>query len=211
MIKMRHSNYSKIFSALSDPERFDIFNNLLKESKVCEIEGDEFVYRGNCVSNLGKRTSLSQPTISHHLKVLEKAGLIYRKRKGKWIHFFVEKSVLKEIGEFLYSCTASDSSEDNNQIQIDIPETIHFDQEKLLELIALLEDYGLLQIQLHEGDDFTKIFLSKDLDRNGVFIITYYFNKPYLDLRGVNSSAGEDINEAKEIMSLIEKFLPSLK
>jgi len=44
------------------------------------------------VSEIAKRLfSLTQPTISHHLKVLEKIGLIFSQKKGREIYYFLNK------------------------------------------------------------------------------------------------------------------------
>jgi ArsR family transcriptional regulator, arsenate/arsenite/antimonite-responsive transcriptional repressor len=40
-----------------------------------------------CVCNLTEPLGLSQPTVSHHLKVLADAGLVEREQRGKWAYF----------------------------------------------------------------------------------------------------------------------------
>ena len=42
-----------------------------------------------CVCNLQEPLGLSQPTVSHHLKVLTKAGLLEREQRGRWAYFRV--------------------------------------------------------------------------------------------------------------------------
>jgi len=44
------------------------------------------------VSNIKARFSLTQPTISHHLKVLQKAGMVSAKKKGREIYYFLNKN-----------------------------------------------------------------------------------------------------------------------
>jgi ArsR family transcriptional regulator, arsenate/arsenite/antimonite-responsive transcriptional repressor len=62
-----------IFKALGDPIRLEIVKLLLgKELCVCDIL-DAF--------------KVSQPTISHHLRVLKYAGLVSDNREGKWIYY----------------------------------------------------------------------------------------------------------------------------
>lgn len=42
-----------------------------------------------CVCNLTAPVGLSQPTVSHHLKVLTQAGLLGREKRGKWVYYWV--------------------------------------------------------------------------------------------------------------------------
>jgi len=43
----------------------------------------------NNVREIGRHFSLTQPTISHHLKVLKKIGMIFSKKKGRKIYYFL--------------------------------------------------------------------------------------------------------------------------
>lgn len=45
----------------------------------------------NNVREIGRRFSLTQPTISHHLKVLKKIGMVFSKKKGREIYYFLNK------------------------------------------------------------------------------------------------------------------------
>jgi ArsR family transcriptional regulator len=62
------------FKALADPTRVAIINSL---SSVEEV----------CVCNLTETFDLSQPTISHHLKILREAGLVESSRRGTWAYY----------------------------------------------------------------------------------------------------------------------------
>jgi ArsR family transcriptional regulator, arsenate/arsenite/antimonite-responsive transcriptional repressor len=62
------------FKALADPTRVAIVNQL---STVDEV----------CVCNLVDAFELSQPTISHHLKILREAGLVESSRRGTWAYY----------------------------------------------------------------------------------------------------------------------------
>ncbi len=42
-----------------------------------------------CVCNLTEPVGLSQPTVSHHLKVLAEAGLLGREQRGRWVYYWV--------------------------------------------------------------------------------------------------------------------------
>ena len=61
------------FKALSDPTRLAIVNQLASAEECC-------------VCNL-EPLGLSQPTISHHLKILREAGLVESTRRGTWAYY----------------------------------------------------------------------------------------------------------------------------
>jgi ArsR family transcriptional regulator, arsenate/arsenite/antimonite-responsive transcriptional repressor len=62
------------FKALSDPTRVAIVNRLARADECC-------------VCNLVDEFDLSQPTISHHLKILREAGLVEAERRGTWGYY----------------------------------------------------------------------------------------------------------------------------
>ena len=62
------------FKALADPTRVAIVNVLSAADEVC-------------VCNLTETFELSQPTISHHLKILREAGLVESSRRGTWAYY----------------------------------------------------------------------------------------------------------------------------
>jgi ArsR family transcriptional regulator, arsenate/arsenite/antimonite-responsive transcriptional repressor len=71
------------FKALSDPARVAIVNRLAGADEVCVCEF---------------RLGLSQPTVSHHLKVLREAGLIEVARKrGTWVHYRLVPEAVEQL------------------------------------------------------------------------------------------------------------------
>ena len=62
------------FRALADPTRVAIVNRLAQAEETC-------------VCDLTAAFELSQPTISHHLKVLREAGLVESSRSGTWAYY----------------------------------------------------------------------------------------------------------------------------
>src|ERR671939_1283477 len=62
------------FKALADPTRVAIVNRLSAAEEVC-------------VCDLNSAFALSQPTISHHLKILREAGLVESSRRGTWAYY----------------------------------------------------------------------------------------------------------------------------
>jgi len=54
-----------------------------------------------CVCELVPLFDLSQPTVSHHLKVLREAGIVGSERQGLWAYYFVIPDALKELSGWL--------------------------------------------------------------------------------------------------------------
>ena len=69
---------AQLFKALADPARVRIVNRLAQsEEPVCACEFPRFL-------------GLSQPTASHHLSKLTRAGLLNREHRGKWAYFSLD-------------------------------------------------------------------------------------------------------------------------
>lgn len=54
-----------------------------------------------CVCDLTPGLGLSQPTVSHHLKVLRDAGVVRSERRGTWVHYALELSVIGSLGQLI--------------------------------------------------------------------------------------------------------------
>jgi ArsR family transcriptional regulator, arsenate/arsenite/antimonite-responsive transcriptional repressor len=54
-----------------------------------------------CVCDLNDAFDLSQPTISHHLKVLHEVGLLDRSKRGVWVYYRVRAEALSALGALL--------------------------------------------------------------------------------------------------------------
>jgi ArsR family transcriptional regulator len=54
-----------------------------------------------CVCDLGDAFDLSQPTISHHLKVLHEAGLLDRDKRGVWVYYRARTQALASLGTLI--------------------------------------------------------------------------------------------------------------
>jgi ArsR family transcriptional regulator len=78
-----------VAKALGDPVRLQLIDVLRKHAgKVCVCE-------------LVPLFDLTQPTVSHHLKVLRDAGLVGSEREGIWAYYFVIPDALKELSAWL--------------------------------------------------------------------------------------------------------------
>jgi ArsR family transcriptional regulator len=76
--------------ALADPARLRLL------SIVAASEGQEA-----CVCDLIEPIGLSQPTVSHHLKVLTDAGFLSRSKRGTWAYYRLQPQALAGISDFL--------------------------------------------------------------------------------------------------------------
>jgi ArsR family transcriptional regulator len=92
------SRYSlqAMLDAIAEPGRRAILR-MLKETGCCSIGKDE----GMCACDIEQRLDLSQPTISHHMAVLKKAGLVTASREGQWIWYRRNEEALRELARGL--------------------------------------------------------------------------------------------------------------
>ncbi len=58
-----------------------------------------------CVCDLQEPLGLSQPTVSHHLKVLVDAGILHREKRGTWAYFSLIPGALESVAALLISPT----------------------------------------------------------------------------------------------------------
>ena len=79
-----------MLKALSDPVRLRLL------SVVASHTGGEA-----CVCDISDGIDLSQPTISHHLKVLRTAGLLDNERRGSWVYYRVVPEALQKLSVVL--------------------------------------------------------------------------------------------------------------
>jgi len=76
------------FKVLSDPARLRLITMIAGNAETC-------------VCDLAEAVGLSQPTVSHHLKVLLEAGLVEREQRGSWAYFRVVPDRLRALRELL--------------------------------------------------------------------------------------------------------------
>jgi ArsR family transcriptional regulator, arsenate/arsenite/antimonite-responsive transcriptional repressor len=80
---------ASVAKALGDPIRMQLVDVLRKHAgKVCVCE-------------LVPLFDLSQPTVSHHLKVLREVGIVGSERRGLWAYYYVETNALEELSGWL--------------------------------------------------------------------------------------------------------------
>lgn len=74
------------FQALADPARLTLLN-LIQAQPSGEA----------CVCNLVDPLGLAQPTVTHHLQVLHRAGLLHREKRGVWVYYRVAREALDAL------------------------------------------------------------------------------------------------------------------
>jgi len=81
-----------LLKALAEPVRLRLMSLV-----ACHAGGEA------CVCDLTGAFDLSQPTISHHLKVLHEAGLLDREKRGVWVYYRARTEALASLGALIGS------------------------------------------------------------------------------------------------------------
>src|SRR5438105_12448446 len=89
IVREQAQRMAAIAKALGDPVRLQLVDVLRKHAGQV------------CVCELVPLFDLSQPTVSHHLKVLRDAGLVGSERRGLWAYYYVEPDALDELSAWL--------------------------------------------------------------------------------------------------------------
>lgn len=76
---------AKVLKAVADPARLQLLSIIRSAGEACAC-------------NLNEPVGLSQPTVSHHLKVLTDAGLIVREQRGQWAWFSADEQRIRDLG-----------------------------------------------------------------------------------------------------------------
>lgn len=84
---MDEKSAARIFKALADENRVRILRRLQAGEK--------------CACDLLEDLHISQPTLSHHMKILCESGIVTGRKEGKWMHYSVSEAGFRELLEFL--------------------------------------------------------------------------------------------------------------
>jgi ArsR family transcriptional regulator, arsenate/arsenite/antimonite-responsive transcriptional repressor len=85
----RAERMAEVAKAVGDPVRMQLVDVLRKHAGKA------------CVCELVPLFDLSQPTVSHHLKVLRDAGIVGSERRGLWAYYYVIPNALEELSAWL--------------------------------------------------------------------------------------------------------------
>ena len=75
----------QLLAALADPTRLEILRQLAGSAEVCACD-----FTSCC--------DVSQPTVSHHLKVLRDAGVVTSERRGNWVFYRIAPNLIERLG-----------------------------------------------------------------------------------------------------------------
>ena len=81
---------ARTFKALGDPTRVRLLSLIAAQPE-----------REACICDLTEPVGLSQPTVSHHMKLLVDAGLATREQRGRWAYFRVVTGALEQASRVL--------------------------------------------------------------------------------------------------------------
>ncbi len=101
--------YALLFKALADPNRLLIIEYLM--------EGER------CACRVLECLKISQPTLSHHMKILCDSGIVNLRKEGKWTHYSLNYDKFLELQKLLAAYASRDSkkvtlhSPHNNEVQ----------------------------------------------------------------------------------------------
>ena len=88
---MTNKDYAKIFKALANDNRLDIFFKILEKEKM------DFPYKFCMIHEITDCLCIGAPTVSHHLKELTNAGLIITEKDGKYLKARINEVVWDEL------------------------------------------------------------------------------------------------------------------
>jgi ArsR family transcriptional regulator len=86
--RVEATNLAHVLAALADPIRLQLFSIVAAQGEVCSCDLE---------APLGR----SQPTISHHTKLLAEAGLIVGEKRGRWVWWRIEPTRLADVRKAL--------------------------------------------------------------------------------------------------------------
>ena len=88
-----HKRNAEVFKAFSDENRLKILEMLRSGEK--------------CACILLEKMNITQPTLSHHMKILCGSGIVVSRRDGKWVHYSINNDVCRHAAELLRLLTAA--------------------------------------------------------------------------------------------------------
>lgn len=83
---------ARVFKALGDENRLKIVEHIAEQGEVCACR-------------LLDELDVSQPTLSHHMKLLRDSGIVKGRKDGRWMHYSLENDVLREAAGAIRSCS----------------------------------------------------------------------------------------------------------
>ena len=85
---MDREQLAQAFKALGDRHRLKILNLIAADENICACD-------------ILKEFDFSQPTLSHHIKILLSANLIQCRKEGKWVHYTLDEATIRDLQKVL--------------------------------------------------------------------------------------------------------------
>lgn len=98
---MNNIKGAEIFKALSDENRLLILE-ILKDGEMCADE-------------LFKKLSISQPTLSHHMKILCREGIVTFRKSGRRVYYMISKDGIEDLVGYLLGLSANGKKSSDNK------------------------------------------------------------------------------------------------
>lgn len=95
-MKNEYVEQANIFKSLSEPNRLMIVDML----SCGEI----------CACKILEKLNITQPTLSHHMKILCDCGLVNGRRQGKWMHYSLNSESINKMKQLFYDITSDSES-----------------------------------------------------------------------------------------------------
>lgn len=96
----RRGRFAEILRAAADPVRLEILATLRKRG-CCSCEDVARTEPGCCVCDVEGMLGLAQSTISHHLAILQRAGLVTAEKRGQWMYYRRNEDAIRALAEEL--------------------------------------------------------------------------------------------------------------
>ncbi|ERI94945.1 putative arsenical resistance operon repressor [Clostridiales bacterium oral taxon 876 str. F0540] len=90
-MSLNYEEHAKIIKALSDPNRLKIIDILSCGER--------------CACDILEHFNFTQPTLSHHMKVLSDCGIVYSRKEGQWNYYSLNNKNCNKLIIFLMNIT----------------------------------------------------------------------------------------------------------
>ena len=90
-----------MFKAFADENRIQILE-LLRDGE-------------RCACRLLEEMNITQPTLSHHMKILCDSGIVVGRKDGKWMHYSISEDGMRDVRNYLDELMANTKREDDSQ------------------------------------------------------------------------------------------------
>lgn len=86
---MNTNDMAQLFKALGDENRLRIIRHIAQQDEVCACD-------------LLADLDVSQPTLSHHMKLLRDSGLVHGRKEGRWMHYSLDKDNFDQASKIIH-------------------------------------------------------------------------------------------------------------